>query len=310
MSLGAYFGSTKITQGAGGLGQTGPLQAYADGVIGGSAASAEMPGPLQSFHDGSLGQTGPLQAYADGIVGGSASNAEMPGPLFAYHDGSLGEGPTSDDAGGTPISVFQDGIFERSESSPNFGPLQAFHDGSLGVFGGLGADALTLDLGDQATLTEVKTLLSMASGGYAASTDAQKVYTPDFYTSGIWEPSASALWQYIVSNIPQMSGKNVSDSAGGRTFPNALGLGIIVGFMAAPSTSALGPDWVKKNMPNLFAWFTGGAGPVLPPYFTLADKTKGQRASTGGAKASMMVWYGVGAAALLGVALVMMRKKR
>jgi hypothetical protein len=36
--LGAYFGSTRITQGAGGLGQDGELQAYADGVVGGNPA--------------------------------------------------------------------------------------------------------------------------------------------------------------------------------------------------------------------------------------------------------------------------------
>jgi hypothetical protein len=59
-SMGAYFGSTRINEGAAGLGQ-GPLQAFADGVVGGAASNPDMPGPLQAYHDGSLGQ-GPLQA--------------------------------------------------------------------------------------------------------------------------------------------------------------------------------------------------------------------------------------------------------
>jgi len=314
--LGSYFGSTKIIQGAAGLGQ-GPLMAYADGVVGGSANDADMPGPLRAYSDGSLGlgddssMPGPLQAYADGTVGGSAANADMPGPLFAYQDGSLGDGSApTDDPGGTPISVFEDGIFDTAPRNANFGPLQSFRDGSLGRLRGLGADALTLDLGDAATLAEVKSLLAMASGGYALTADAQKVYTPDFYTSGIWEPSASALWQYIVSNIPQMSGKSVSDSAGNQTYPNATGLGILVGFAAAPTTAGLGPDYVKTNMPHLFAWFTGGAGPVLPPYLSNADKTKGARGSSAaGMSTGKMVAWGLGAATLLGLAFVMTKKK-
>ena len=61
MSLGAYFGSTRITQGAGGLGQDGPLMAYADGVVGGNPDES-TPGQLFAYHDGSLGlgQDGPL----------------------------------------------------------------------------------------------------------------------------------------------------------------------------------------------------------------------------------------------------------
>jgi hypothetical protein len=308
--LGSYFGSTKIIQGAAGLGQ-GPLMAYADGVVGGGANDADMPGPLQAYSDGSLGlgddssMPGPLQAYADGTVGGSAANADMPGPLFAYQDGSLGDGSApTDDPGGTPISVFEDGIFDTAPRSANFGRLQSFRDGSLGAI--VSGGPTPLDLGDAATLAEVKSLLAMASGGYALTADAQKVYTPDFYTSGIWEPSASALWQYIVSNIPQMSGKSVSDSAGSQTYPNATGLGILVGFAAAPTTSGLGPD-----LPHLFAWFKGGAGPVLPPYLSNADKTKGARGSSAaGMSTGKMVAWGLGAAALLGLALVMTKKKR
>ena len=139
--LGAYFGSTKMIQG--------------------------------------VGQDGPLQASADGVVGGGAMDAEMPGPLFAYSDGCLGDDAPSDSA--TAISVFNDGIlgehFVVSADMP--GPLQSYHDGSLGADAALPV----LDLGDPTTLAEVKMLLAYSSGGWALSDDGQKTYTSDFYTS-------------------------------------------------------------------------------------------------------------------------------
>jgi hypothetical protein len=382
MSLGAYFGSTKITQGAGGLGQ-GPLQAYADGVVGGNAASAETPGPLQSYADGSLGSA-PLQAFADGVVGGSAANPDMPGSLFAYEDGTLGPasrgapyadapdggvfgggggggsadsgsiemadhpapvlsyqdgvfggrggtcglgdsvGPLrafqdgslgDDDAGGTPISVFGQGIFgEHGDGMNRFGPLRSFHDGSLG------ADAAppALDLGDEQTLMEVKALIGIMSAEQTATEAGQKVYPPEFYKSGIWEPNASALWQYFVSKTADFSGKTVSESGGNQTWPNATGIGYILSILGTPTAdNPYGEKWLKEQTPALYAWLSavlagkGGQQPVvLAPYLSLTDKVKGQRASGGGvAKASMMAWYGLGAAALLGLALVF-RKKR
>jgi hypothetical protein len=348
MPLGAYFGSTKITQGAGGLGQ-GPLQAYADGVVGGSAASAEMPGPLFAYSDGSLGLgQGPLQAYSDGVFGGSPDESAMPGPLFAYSDGSLGLGDASagslfayadgvvggspadasmpgplrsyndgslgdtDEAGGTPISVYNQGILgPHYEGMNTFGPLRAFNDGSLGAGAPAAVTGMTLDLGDAATLAEVKSLMALSSGDYALSQTAQATYTPDFYTSGIWEPAASVLWQYIVSASPLFSSKAVSASAGAQTYPNSTGLGIMIDTMVNVFAGG-GADFVKKSMPNLYAWFAGGGGPVLAPYLTLADKTKGARGDTAGAAAPMMstmAMYGLGAVALLGIALVLRRKR-
>jgi hypothetical protein len=308
MSLGSYFGSTKIIQGAAGLGQDGPLMAYADGVVGGSAESADMPGPLFAYSDGSLGNDGmgPLQAYSDGVVGGSSANPDMPGPLFAYHDGSLG-GDAGDDPGGTPISVFQDGIFERAERNANFGPLQSFHDGSLGAVASTGP---VLDLGDAGVLAEVKALIAYSSGGYALSSEAQKVYTPDWYTSGIWEPSASALWQFVVSSVPAFSGKTVSGSAAAQTFPNGLGIAYLYGLMAAPTANAMGPDGAKKMFPMIAAWVGAKGTDVLPPYLSLADKTRGERGSAdeAGMSTGKMAMWGLGAAALLGVALVFGKK--
>lgn len=300
--LGAYFGSTRITQGAGGLGQDGPLQAFADGVVGGTAESADMPGPLFAYHDGSLGQDGPLMSYADGVVGGDTTDADSPGPLFAYKDGSLGRA-LGDDAE-TPISAFRDGsLGERYDGMNTFGPLLAYHDGSLG------ATQVALDLGDQSAMTEVKAMMSLLAPEQTLSAEAQKVYTPDWYTSGIWDPQASLLWQYIVSKTGALSGKDVSISAGDQTFPNATGVGFMVATIGAPTATAYGPEYLKKNFPILAAWFGAGGGAVLAPYLSLADKTREQRAGAGGGtKMSSMAMWGLGAVALLGVALVFRRK--
>lgn len=357
--LGAYFGSTKITQGAGGLGQDGELASYADGVFArGDRGDAETPGDLFSFHDGSLGMA-PLQSYADGSVGGG--HGDQPGTLSSYEDGIFASGPTVDyetsggngggqgptmpggggDSGGgsdtadhpapiqayadgvfggrgvcglgddadgpTPVDAFDDGVLGRP-GDRMYGGLQAFHDGSLGADTPTSAvGGVTLDLGDATTLAEVKSLIGMAGG--AGSVDGQKIYTPDFYTSGIWEPLASQLWQYVVSTIPSMKGQSVSGSAGDQTYPNALGLGILVGMAAAPTAGGGGPGFVKNSFPTLYAWFAAGGGPVLPPYLSIADKTKGQRGGVSASSMSNMAMWGLGAAALLGLALVLTRKK-
>jgi len=339
--LGAYFGSTRITQGAGGLGDDAPLQAYADGVVGGNAAES-TPGQLFAYHDGSLGglgQDGPLQAYADGTVGGAAENPDMPGPLFAYHDGSLGMGADDDDAA-TPISVWHDGVLgNRRDGMDSFGPLQSFQDGSLGeYFSGVGSDLhpprmrdpinrrrrqfnmnvmrgfgdttpVTLDLGDQMALQEVKSMMALLAPEQTLTADGQKVYTPDWYTSGIWDPQASLLWQYIVSKSAALSGKDVSVTSGAQTFPNGTGVGFMIGTIAAPTTATYGPDYAKKSFPIVTSWYAAGGGPVLAPYLSLTDKTKQQRATASLLGLSTMAWYGVGAAALLGVALMMRRKR-
>ena len=308
--LGAYFGSTRITQGAGSLGQDGPLQAYADGVVGGNAAES-TPGALFAYQDGSLGQDGPLQAYADGTPGGVEPNPDMPGPLQSYHDGSLGG--LGDDDASTPISVWHDGVLgNRRSGMSTFGPNQAYQDGSLGeYFSGIGATtAMTLDLGDQSAMTELKAMMALMAPEQTLTADGQKVYTPDWYTSGIWDPQASLLWQYIVSKSAALSGKDVSVTSGNQTFPNATGVGFMIAMIAAPSSSTYGPDYAKKSFPIITSWYAAGGGPVLAPYLSLTDKTKDQRATASLFGLSNMALYGLGAAALLGLALVFLRKRR
>lgn len=336
-SLGAYFGSTKIVQGSGGLGQ-GPLQAFADGVVGGNATSADMPGPLFAYQDGSLGAA-PLQAYADGVVGGSAEDADMPGSLLAYEDGSLGphfSGMQYSDSGGgvgpgsgggsggeamadmpAPVLSYQDGVFGGRGGTCGLGgpvgPLQAFHDGSLGA---ISADApaavggATLDLGDAATLGEVKGLILLMSG--TALLTAQQILEKlpaDWVTNGIWDTPSSQLWQLFVSINPNFKGLAVSTQVGSQVVPNAQALAWLVATVTAPVQGSPGVDWAKKSIPNLYGWVAAGGGPVLAPYLSLEDKVKGVRGDATTTKANMMAWYGLGAAALLGVALVLSKKR-
>lgn len=318
-SLGAYFGSTRIVQGAGGLGDD-YLQAYADGVVGGREPNPEMPGPLTSYHDGSLGRmshqygggdSGELAAWADGVVGGNAPDA-VPGELFAYHDGSLG-GEASPATIGDDISSYHDGVLgdRKNFVVPGFGPLQSFHDGSLGAYAAaIGAAAENvLDLGDANVLKELKVAMSLIAPEQTLTMDGQKVYTPDWYTNGIWDPQASLLWQYIVSKTSAFKGKTVSVDLGAQTYPNATGIGFMVAALAAPQSGTYGPDYVKKNLPALYAWFTAGGGTVLAPYLSLTDKTKGARgAPSSEMKMSTVALYGLGAVALFGVALVLWKK--
>jgi LPXTG-motif cell wall-anchored protein len=77
-----------------------------------------------------------------------------------------------------------------------------------------------------------------------------------------------------------------------------------------------GQKWVETNMPVLWGLLTqamqpgAGEATVLAPYLSLADRTREERAGAGGTTMmSTMAWYGLGAAALLGLALVF-RKKR
>lgn len=319
-SMGAYFGSTKIVQGAAGLGQDGPLMAHTDGVFGGrSPSDPSMPGPLTSYHDGSLGDSeGQLLAYADGTVGGAPPEFQMPGQLHSYHDGSLGwydQGAQGIGASDEmdPTSVWHDGVLgNRGSGMPGFGPLQSYHDGSLGAYArAIGAAAENvLDLGDPNVMKEMKSALAFMAPEQTLTPDGQKTFTPDWYTNGIWDPASSQIWQYIVSKTPAFSGKDVSLTVGTQTYPNATGIGFVVGALAAPQSGTYGPEYVKKNLPALYAWFSAGGGTVLPPYLSLGDKTKGVRGAPSEVKMSTVAMYGLGAVALFGVALAFMKKKR
>jgi hypothetical protein len=314
--LGAYFGSTKIIQGAAGLGQ-GPLTAYADGVVGGSVQNPEMPGPLTSYHDGSLGAAdGMLSAFADGVVGGAPPEFQMPGKLAAYHDGSLGwydqaaHGLGQDE---NDTSAWNNGVLgPHQDDMTAVGPLQSYHDGSLGAYAtAMGADpAPTLDLGDAHTMQELKTAMALTAPGQTATPDAQKVYTPDWYTNGIWDPQATLLWEYIVSAIPAFKGKSVSIDIGAQSYPNAVGIGFLVAALSAPQSGTYGPDYMKANLPILYSWFTAGGGNVLPPFLSLADKTTGTRSDSTSIKMSTIAMYGLGAVAALGLVLVLRKKRK
>ena len=319
-ALGAYFGTARIVQGAGGLGAEDFLMAYADGSVGGKEQNPEMPGPLTAYHDGSLGRishqygggdSGELQAWADGVVGGNPPDS-VPGELFAYHDGSLGES-AGRGIGQDEASAWHDGVLGSRSlyNMPGFGPLQSFHDGSLGAYArAIGAAAENvLDLGDANVLKELKVAMSFIAPEQTLTMDGQKVYSADWYTNGIWDPQASLLWQYIVSKTSAFQGKTVSVDMGAQSYPNATGIGFMVAALAAPQSGTYGPDYVKKTMPALYAWFSAGGGTVLPPYLSLTDKTKGVRGAAGSTmKMSTVAMAGLGAVALFGLAMIFRKR--
>lgn len=308
--LGAYFGSVKINEGAAGLGN---LHAYADGVVGGSAQDAERPGRLMAYQDGSLGlgralgesDAGQLRAYADGIVGGSAVDAEMPGPLRAYHDGALGQDSL----------VYDDGILGgggESGSEVHAQSLQAYRDGSLGrlrLRRAMGAaENNVLNLGDPLALKEVKSAMALLAPEVAVTQEAQKLFTPDFYVSEIWEPHASLLWQAVLAKAP--AGSDFSSHSGAQVFPNAQGVAWMAATIGAPVQGSYGPQYLAQNLPILNAWLQAGGGQVLPPYLSLGDKVRGKPASTTTASMGTMAAYGVGAVVLFGLALYAKKRRR
>jgi hypothetical protein len=279
--VGAYFGNTRIVEGAAGLGEYFAAQG--------------------------LGADGELKAYADGTVGGNPADSATPGLLFAYHDGSLGAIESAAQNIG-PLSSFADGILGGSPLDPSMpGPLNAYHDGSLGAYArAIGAAAQNLlDMGDPGVLKEVKSAMALMAPEVALTAAAQTLYTPEFYSSGIWEPEASILWQHVRDKAP--SGSAFTADADSQVYPNAAGMGWMVGTLSAPQSGTYGPTYVKANLPALSAWYTAGGGTVRPPYLSLADKTKGVQGGTSMAGISPMVMYGLGAAALIGLYLIFRR---
>jgi hypothetical protein len=121
----------------------------------------------------------------------------------------------------------------------------------------------------------------------------------------------------------------VSDEEASQTWPNGTGIFIMFSTLMTPDAGfAARKKAMEETLPTLSGWFSGATAfvqaktqsckegqtcpfpslPVLGPYLSLTDKVKGAHAG-GSSKASMMAWYGLGAAGLLGLALVF-RKKR
>jgi len=295
----AYFSDPNVGGGPG----TAPA--------GSGDGGAETPSDMDS-HGGLLDASGggsamgPINSYQDGIFGGGR------GAVCGL--GDVKDEPQSDDE--APVMAYNEGVFGSRGERIMAGQLMSYHDGSLGALAVESSPsdvtAHSLDLGEPQTLSEVKALIAYSSGGYALSSEAQKTYTPEWYTSGIWEPSASSLWQFVASAVPAFSGKEVSGQAGAQTYPNGMAIGYLYSALAAPQANALGPDQAGKMFPTISAWFNSKGTNVLPPYLSITDKTKGQRAPEAAAPSisyGKMAMWGLGAAALLGAALVLTRKR-
>lgn len=274
----SYFGPVAIKEGAAGLGQyDGMLAAYRDGVVGGHGGDP-MPGPLAAFRDGSLGQIeGQLHAYADGVLGGRPG-ATGDGALLAYRDGSLGR-------------------YRRRGGLRGLGEY---------FLSGLGATA-TLDLADPGVLTELKMAVALTAPALTMTPEGQQIYSPAWYESGIWDDAAAAAWFQAAQAIATAKGVGPESLTvmTPRMFPNGAGIAALVeSFSTSPS---YGESYVATTFPRLSA----GAGAVVsPPYFSLEEKVTGESAPAAPFQMSRMAMYGLGAAVIAGVVLVVQKKRK
>ena len=275
----SYFGSSPIQEGAAGLGDTNP--------------NSFMPPPVRASQEGSLGE----YFAASGL--GATPTFYRPGTR-AYREGSIGS------------------TFYRPGT-------RAYREGSIGeYFSGLGAasaPALALDLSDPIALRELKTLMVMAYPASASATmdDGALVYDKAWFTNGVWDRRASALWLEIAAAMaiapgadPQLAEK-VTVSSGDEAYPNATGVVTMMMTQFAPYSAgtpaekeefaALFPTvstWTAVAFPALAA--PGGSQPsVLPPV-------------SGGLVASStytkFAWAGAAGLAVLGAYLVLGNKKK
>lgn len=343
-ALGAYFGTSRIQEGAAGLGADvrrlrgarAPARAWqyyrphqSTRGLGVdyrrvmprakprwqtySSTSGMGGAPLLAYRDGSLGDDAstpePIQAFADGVIGGSPMDPEMPGALLAYRDGSLGE-DVSTDPMEADLASFHDGILGGpTDPRPYPGELLAYHDGSLGSYlGAIDAAANNvLDMGNPGVLKEVKAMMSLIAPEVTLTQAGQQLYPAEFYTSEIWEPEASLLWEHVRQKAP--SGSSFSTEGGSQVFPNAAGIGWMAATIGAPQSQAFGPQYLATNFPAVSTWFSAGGGTVKPPFLSLSDKVKGKQGGGGMLQMSTAAWAGVGAVALFGLVLFAKKKK-
>jgi len=274
----SYFGPVAITEGAAGLGQyDGMLAAYRDGVVGGHGGDP-MPGPLQAFRDGSLGQIeGQLHAYADGVLGGRPG-ADGNGALLAYRDGSLGR-------------------YRRRRGLRGLGEY---------FLSGLGATA-SLDLSDPAVLTELKMAVALAAPALTLTPEGQQIYSPAWYDSGIWDDAASAAWFQAAQAVATAKGvaPETLTVMEPRMYPNGAGIAALV--ESYRSSASYGEAYLASTFPRLAA---GSGAEVSPPYFSLEEKVTGEAAPASPMQMSRMAMYGLGAAVIAGVVLVVQKRKK
>src|SRR5260221_456914 len=130
-----------------------------------------------------------------------------------------------------------------------------------------------------------------------------QLYPPEYYTSGIWEPESSLLWEHVRDKAPR--GSAFSADAGSQVYPNAAGVGWMAATIGAPTATSYGPAYLAASFPTVNAWLLAGGGRIVPPFLSITDKAKGVVGGGSTAKMSTMAMYGMGAVALLGLALVL-----
>jgi hypothetical protein len=275
-----------------------------------------MPGPLRAYQDGSLGQfDGPLMAYADGVVGGPPGGA-MPGMLESFRDGSLGRADRARGIRGLGEYFAQNGLGCTSCAGlgrmPRGRPRRRRPRRTLR---GLGQDAsVVFDMTDPASLREVKGAMALMLPQVTATPEGAQVYTPDWYDNGLWDEAAGSLWFQVVQLLSQelqVAPETLSAGTDSRRYPTTGGLAALANVFLA--SSSYPPDWVASNIPRLAAYATAPEPKdVVIPYFSLSEKVTEEAGAESAATAGMskMAMYGLGAAALFAVVLVLKKKKK
>jgi len=269
-------------------------------------------GRLRAFKDGSLGRrvSGQMRGIGEYVEARAAG-----GGVHAFKQGILsGLGQHYDDTEAS-LHAWRDGVFSYQADALD-GPLRAWNDGSLGQAPGGGP---TLNLKDPVTMQELKSVLVMSVG--TPTPEAQQMWGKDFIDDPIWGPTSVALWNSWLLSVGPRVGVTTAAAAnaltaarGGNTFPNAKGVATALSASVASPGFPGNPAYFTTNFPRMSAWFqqfanAGADGKVTDPYFTVAQKTKGDKAP-GGIKISTVAWIGAGGVAAFVGYMVFRKKKR
>lgn len=243
----------------------------------GAAGLGQDSGALMSFRDGSLGlpQTGPLRSFRDGSLGQDS------GALMSFRDGSLG------------LPLYIDGKLVRGPVNITHGTAGCRSCGGVGALFGRSA---SFNAADPATLLELKKLMAVIAQIHAPGTLGPAM-PADFLTRSSWsEADKNFAGQWIVTIGSIAPGTEVGSFFDeGTLMPNANGA---IGMLTLIGYPNLESAPIEPTPPPTTEEF-----PILTTYYD--QEVLGEEPGL-----SRLAMFGLGAAALVGVAMLLMPRKR
>ena len=255
----------------------------------------------------------------EGSSGGSSSGAGPVAPGNGSGNGGGSSGPAVLADHPAPIQSYQDGVFGGRGATCGLGDadgprpfpcsqrhpraavrcrgsnVRRSHVVSRRISCGANARASGSRSRRLAALAEVKMLLAYSSGGYALSTDGQKTYTPDFYTSGIGSLQRARFGSTCCRPLRRSAVRSSAVRPAIRrtrtVSPSPISMEC--------SRRLRRPRWgqlLRRDVPNHHRVVHRQGDGRRTPYLSIADKTKGQRAGVAAAGMSTMAMWGLGAA--------------